>query len=154
MTSTDSDESTPAPAGRPTRQRRAVAEALDSFDDFRSAQEIHELLGRAGQKVGLATVYRTLQRLSAAGEVDMLRTEDGEAIYRRCSTTHHHHLVCRACGRTVEVEGPAVERWTNAIASEHGFVDVAHTLELFGTCADCADRGADRGADRTDGAAR
>ena len=55
----------------------------------------------------------------------MLRTEDGEAVYRRCSGTHHHHLVCRACGATVEVEGPAVERWTTAIAAEHGYADVS-----------------------------
>ena len=117
MTSTD-DGPTPPPlsGARPTRQRRAVAEVLATFTDFRSAQEIHELLGRRGEQVGLATVYRTLQRLADAGEVDMLRTEDGEAIYRRCSDTHHHHLVCRACGATVEVEGPAVERWTRAIA--------------------------------------
>ena len=107
---------------------------MDSFDDFRSAQEIHELLAERGDTVGLATVYRTLQRLAEAGEVDMLRTEDGEAIYRRCSDAHHHHLVCRGCGRTVEVEGPAVERWTRAIADEHGFADVSHALEIFGTC--------------------
>lgn len=128
MTSTD-----PQPL-RPTRQRIAVTEALASLDDFRSAQEIHELLDQRGAKVGLATVYRTLQRLSESHEVDMLRTEDGEAVYRRCSGTHHHHLVCRECGATVEVEGPAVERWTNAMAAEHGFADVSHTLEIFGTC--------------------
>ena len=115
MTSTDPD--TPSFSGaRPTRQRLAVAEALASFGDFRAAQEIHELLGRRGETVGLATVYRTLQRLADAGEVDMLRSEDGEAVYRRCSEAHHHHLVCRGCGATVEVEGPAVERWTDAIA--------------------------------------
>jgi Fur family ferric uptake transcriptional regulator len=119
---------------RPTRQRIAVTEALASFDDFRSAQEIHDLLDRRGAKVGLATVYRTLQRLSESHEVDMLRTEDGEAVYRRCSDTHHHHLVCRECGATVEIEGPAVERWTTAMAAEHGFSDVSHTLEIFGTC--------------------
>ena len=125
------------PPLRPTRQRIAVTEALASFDDFRSAQEIHELLDRRGAKVGLATVYRTLQRLSESHEVDMLRTEDGEAVYRRCSGTHHHHLVCRVCGATVEVEGPAVERWTRAIATEHGYDDISHTLEIFGTCASC-----------------
>lgn len=119
---------------RPTRQRIAVTEALASFDDFRSAQEIHDLLDRRGAKVGLATVYRTLQRLSESHEVDMLRTEDGEAVYRRCSDTHHHHLVCRECVATVEIEGPAVERWTTAMAAEHGFSDVSHTLEIFGTC--------------------
>ena len=133
MTSTDS-----TPPLRPTRQRRAVIEAMASFDDFRSAQEIHELLGRRGEQVGLATVYRTLQRLADAGEVDLLRTEGGEAIYRRCSDSHHHHLVCRSCGATVEVEGPTVERWTRAIAEEHGFGDVSHSLEIFGTCPDCA----------------
>lgn len=122
---------------RPTRQRRAVVTCLERFDDFRSAQEIHALLRDGGERVGLATVYRTLQALADSGEVDLLRSEEGEALYRRCSASHHHHLVCRACGRTVEVEGPAVERWAGAVAREHGFSDVAHTLELFGTCSDC-----------------
>jgi Fur family ferric uptake transcriptional regulator len=122
---------------RPTRQRRAVMTCLDGFDDFRSAQEIHALLRDSGERVGLATVYRTLQALADSGEVDQLRSEDGEARYRRCSGSHHHHLVCRDCGRTVEVDGPAVERWAGAVAREHGFTDVSHTLELFGTCADC-----------------
>ena len=122
---------------RPTKQRTAVAEALASVDDFRSAQDIHDLLARAETPVGLATVYRTLNALVEADEVDMLRTEDGEAIYRRCSQTHHHHLVCRSCGSTIEVEGPAVERWTTAIAAEHGYSEVSHALEIFGTCGTC-----------------
>jgi Fur family ferric uptake transcriptional regulator len=139
MTSTEGTSTETAGGGlRPTRQRRAVTEAMGSFDDFRSAQEIHELLGERGEAVGLATVYRTLQRLADAGEVDRLLSEDGEAIYRACSRTHHHHLVCRGCGRTVEVEGPAVERWTRSIAAEHGFEQVSHTLEIFGTCPSCA----------------
>jgi Fur family transcriptional regulator, ferric uptake regulator len=137
MTSTDGSAPAAVPGGRPTRQRRAVAEVLGTFSDFRSAQEIHELLTRRGETVGLATVYRTLQRLADAGEVDVLRTEDGEAIYRRCSPAHHPHLVCRECGATVEVEGPAVERWTRSIAEEHGYADVSHTLEIFGVCASC-----------------
>ena len=135
MTSTDPTGA--GPGLRPTRQRLAVVEAMRSFDDFRSAQEIHELLGERGEQVGLATVYRTLQRLAESGEVDVLRTEDGEAVYRRCSASHPHHLVCRSCGRTVEVEGPTVERWADGVAGEHGFTDVSHTLEIFGTCPDC-----------------
>lgn len=137
MTSTRATGPDGTPPLRPTRQRRAVIEAMASFDDFRSAQEIHELLDERGERVGLATVYRTLQRLAEAGEVDVLRTEAGEAAYRRCSDHHHHHLVCRACGATVEVEGPAVERWTRAIAEEHGYAEVDHTLEVFGTCPRC-----------------
>jgi Fur family ferric uptake transcriptional regulator len=133
MTSTDA---TGAP--RPTRQRRAVAAALESFDDFRSAQEVHELLRDRGENVGLSTVYRTLQAMADADELDVLRTEGGESIYRRCSASHHHHLVCRSCGATVEVEGPAVETWTRAVASAHGYADVSHSLEIFGTCPACA----------------
>jgi Fur family ferric uptake transcriptional regulator len=122
---------------RPTRQRKAIAEVLGTNEEFLSAQEIHDLLRRGGASMGLSTVYRTVQALADAGEVDVLRTEGGEAVYRRCSDTHHHHLVCRSCGATVEVEGPAVERWTSAIAAEHGFADLSHTLEIVGTCADC-----------------
>jgi Fur family ferric uptake transcriptional regulator len=137
MTSTDPHDARLPQGTRPTRQRRAVASALQSFDDFRSAQDIHDLLRRTGDNVGLSTVYRTLQSLADGGEVDVLRSEDGEALYRRCSTSHHHHLVCRSCGRTVEVEGPAVERWADKVAGEHGYTAVSHTLEIFGTCPDC-----------------
>lgn len=130
----------PVPGLRSTKQRAAVVELLAEVDDFRSAQELHDELRKRGDGIGLTTVYRTLQSLSEAGEVDVLRTESGEAIYRRCSTHHHHHLVCRHCGRTVEVEGPAVERWAEKIASGHGFSEITHTVEIVGTCADCAAR--------------
>ena len=124
---------------RPTRQRRAITEALADAPDFQSAQDIHDTLRHAGDKVGLATVYRTLQAMAEAGEVDVLKGAGGESAYRRCSTHHHHHLVCRSCGRTVEVTGPAVEKWADAVAREHDFAEVSHSLELFGICAECRD---------------
>lgn len=122
---------------RPTRQRRIVADALEELTQFRSAQEIHALLADRGETVGLATVYRTLQLLADADTVDIVRSDAGEALYRRCGSGHHHHLVCRSCGKTIEIEGPAVERWSDQVADEHGFTDVSHTLEIFGTCSDC-----------------
>ena len=132
------DDRTSAVRGkRLTRQQSAVAELLDDTEDFASAQDLHARLRSSGQPVGLATVYRTLQTLATEGAVDVLRTDDGEAVYRRCSTGHHHHLVCRSCGKTVEVEGPTVERWADTVSAAHGFRDVRHTLEIFGTCADC-----------------
>jgi Fur family ferric uptake transcriptional regulator len=125
------------PGQRSTKQRAAVARLLDQTEGFRTAQEIHEQLRRHGEGIGLTTVYRTLQTLADAGEVDVLRTDSGESAYRRCSAHHHHHLVCRHCGSTVEVEGPAVERWAERVAAEHGFRDVSHTVEIFGSCAAC-----------------
>jgi Fur family transcriptional regulator, ferric uptake regulator len=122
---------------RPTRQRQVVAETLAELDTFCSAQEIHTLLADRGETVGLATVYRTLQLLADADTVDVVRSDAGEALYRRCGSGHHHHLVCRSCGKTIEIEGPAVERWADRVADEHRFTDVSHTLEIFGTCRDC-----------------
>ena len=122
---------------RPTRQRAAVEALLVNIDDFMSAQDLHARLRAQGETVGLATVYRTLQAMATDGDVDMMRTDDGEAVYRRCSTGHHHHLVCRSCGRTVEVEGPAVERWADKVSADNGFSDVRHTLEILGTCSGC-----------------
>ena len=75
----------------------------------------------------------------------MLRTGSGEAVYRRCATdAHHHHLVCRRCGATVEIEGPAVESWAQRMAEAHGFSELSHTAEIFGLCRDCGARGAAR----------
>jgi Fur family transcriptional regulator, ferric uptake regulator len=128
-----------APQERSTRQKRALAAVLDASDGFRSAQELHaELLGR-GEHVALTTVYNQVRALADAGELDALRGDDGETRYRRCaSDEHHHHLVCRHCGSAVEVEGPEVERWAGATGRRHGFVDVTHTVEITGTCPDCA----------------
>jgi Fur family ferric uptake transcriptional regulator len=126
------------PAVRSTRQKAAITTALNEADAFMTAQELHESLRRRGDRVGLATVYRVLQALADAGTVDVLRTPEGEMTYRRCSQGHHHHLICRVCWHTVEVDGPAVERWADKIAAEHGFTDVSHTLEVFGVCSSCA----------------
>ena len=134
------DVGTDAAAPRATRQRTAIQALLDATDDFHSAQDIHAMLLAQGARVGLSTVYRTLQALVDAGDVDVLREDGGQALYRRCSRRHHHHLVCRVCGRTVEVEGPVVEAWAGRTAAEHGFVDVTHHVEVFGTCDDCARR--------------
>ncbi|KIH98523.1 Fur family transcriptional regulator [Streptomonospora alba] len=120
-------------------RRETVRQALNESTGFRSAQDLYANLRSEGSKIGLTTVYRALQALSDSGEIDVLRTDDGEAVYRACITdTHHHHLVCRDCGKAVEVEGPQVERWAEAMGTQHGFTDVTHTVEVFGTCAACA----------------
>ena len=94
---------------RSTRQWVAISSLLETLDDFRSAQELHDELRRRGENIGLTTVYRTLQSMSAAGMLDTLRNDTGESVYRRCSEHHHHHLACRNCGSTVEVRDHEVE---------------------------------------------
>jgi len=114
-----------------------VIGALKKQGKFASAQSVYQLLRKDGESTGLATVYRTLQKAAARNTVDVLRKDDGEALYRLCETGHHHHLVCTSCGKTIEVEGGSVERWANTVAKNNGFRKVSHVVELFGLCAKC-----------------
>ena len=129
---------------RQTSQRASILQVLAGTDEFVSAQELHGALRANGSGIGLATVYRALSDMAAVGDVDTLRNPNGEVVYRQCGESeHHHHLVCRVCGRTQEVTAPGVERWARAVAEEYGFVDINHEVELFGVCSSCA-AGADR----------
>lgn len=131
----------PAKEHRVTKQRLAVSAALDQIDDFVSTQELHRILRNQGASVSLATSYRILQSMAEDGKVDVLRTPDGEAVYRRCTAaTHHHHLMCRNCGKTVEVEAPAVESWAGQVTAKYGFTDVNHIVEMIGLCAGCSQK--------------
>lgn len=122
---------------RMTRQRAAVLALLGDTPEFRSAQQLHEDLAARGEKIGLATVYRNLQALAEAGEVDVMRLGE-ENLFRKCEQrSHHHHLVCRECGHTVELQGEAVERWARDLAIASGFTAIDHTIELTGLCAVC-----------------
>ena len=114
-----------------------VIGALKRQGKFASAQSVYQLLRKDGESTGLATVYRTLQKAAARNTVDVLRKDDGEALYRLCETGHHHHLVCTSCSKTIEVEGSSVERWANTVAKNNGFRKVSHVVELFGLCAKC-----------------
>ncbi|MGH9171217.1 MAG: Fur family transcriptional regulator [Acidimicrobiales bacterium] len=142
MTAADVDDpSGPAPQERSTRQKRALAAVLEGSDGFRSAQELHAELQAQGENIALTTVYNQVRSLAEAGELDLLRGDDGETRYRRCASgEHHHHLVCRHCGNAIEVEGPEVERWATKTGKAHAYIDITHTVEIIGTCPDCATR--------------
>ncbi|ALJ18730.1 Fur family transcriptional regulator [Microbacterium sp. No. 7] len=128
---------------RNTWQRDRVREALVDAQRFVSAQDLHATLREENTGIGLATVYRALATLAASGEADQLKSTDGEAIYRACSSTgHHHHLICRECGTTVEIQATAVEQWARATAAEHGFTEAEHVVDIFGLCATCSKKDA------------
>jgi Fur family ferric uptake transcriptional regulator len=122
---------------RVTWQREAVREALSTSEGFVSAQALHSYLRDSGSAIGLATVYRALADLAVEGEADSLQQE-GESLYRACTPgSHHHHLICRNCGLTVEIEATAVESWAASVAADHGFTQPSHIVDVFGLCANC-----------------
>ena len=126
---------------RNTWQREAVREALSGSEGFVCAQALHSALRDRGSSIGLATVYRALADLAAEGEADSLQQE-GESLFRACTPgSHHHHLICRSCGLTVEIEADAVEEWARTVASQHGFTQPNHVVDVFGLCARCSAAG-------------
>jgi len=126
-------------AERNTWQREQVREALSDARGFVSAQTLHARLREANTGIGLATVYRALAGLASKGEADSLQSPEGEALYRAClSEGHHHHLICRNCGLTVEIEATDVEQWAKRTAAMHGFREAEHVVDIFGLCTPCA----------------
>ncbi|WP_062079018.1 Fur family transcriptional regulator [Demequina globuliformis] len=132
-----------SPAPRMTKQRAAIMDVLSKSEEFRSAQAWHDTLRHDGSSVGLATVYRSLQSLAEAGQVDAVVTDSGETLYRRCGAedTHHHHLRCRSCGAAHDIEVPEFERWAEQLGVKLGFTGIDHTVEITGICRDCAAQG-------------
>ena len=125
---------------RTTRQSAAIEDALREADGFRTAQELFDQVRGSGQKVGLTTVYRHLNLLAELGRADVVHRADGEAQFRLCGThdepaeEHHHHVVCRVCGRSEQVSAPEVEDWAERVARAAGYTDISHTVEVFGLC--------------------
>jgi len=99
-----------------SRSNPRVLSTLERAGGFASAQEVYRLMQREGESIGLTTVYRSLQSLV------------NDKI---------HHLVCKGCGDTVEIEGGAIEKWAKTMAEEFGFREVGHTAEIFGLCSKC-----------------
>ncbi|MBK0421937.1 transcriptional repressor [Leucobacter sp. CSA2] len=127
---------------RNTWQREAVRASLAQARGFVSAQQLHQALRDGGSTIGLATVYRTLASLVETDEADTLQSPEGESLYRSCATKgHHHHLICRGCGDTVELSANLVEEWSQRVGAEHGFTEIDHVVDLFGLCARCRAKG-------------
>jgi Fur family transcriptional regulator, ferric uptake regulator len=119
---------------RRTEQREAILDALAASKRAVTAQELHGKL----EGVGLATVYRNLQRLADSGDADTLRRDNGEVAFLICESGHHHHLTCRVCGRVEQVRDCRLDDWASEVATGHGFSDVEHRAELVGVCAACS----------------
>ena len=124
---------------RQTKQRDLVVTALTKARGFVSAQALHASMTHSGSTISLATVYRALTDMVGEGDVDSLLSLEGENLYRACSSNgHHHHLMCRECGATVEIDAKPIEEWSRAQAAAYDFTDVEHVVDIFGLCSQCA----------------
>lgn len=127
---------------RNSARRTRILEHLQDVDRFLSSQEIHKQLKSQGQSLGLATVYRQLEILVEEGQLDSIVSPKGEKLFRHCGVDedHHHHIICRKCGVTKQIEISEVEEMAELAGRKYKFSDVTHSLEIFGLCEKCSKR--------------
>ncbi len=121
-------------------RRNLILEHLQGVDRFLSSQEIHKQLKSRGESLGLATVYRQLEILVDEGHLDSIVSPQGEKLFRHCGVdeSHHHHIICRKCGMTRQIEISEVEEMAELAAKRYKFTEVTHNLEIFGLCEKCS----------------
>ena len=124
-----------------TRQRDLIAQTVLMSDEHLSVEAIQRALMERGERVGTATIYRTLDVLVRSG---LVRAHDfGEGFKRyepMPQQAYHEHLICLRCGKVVEFQNERLERMIPIIADEHAFEHQRHRVEVYGLCQECRRR--------------
>lgn len=123
-------------SSRVSAQRLVIARAVEAVvSQAFSIDDLAALVRREDAGIGLATVYRAVAAMEAAGFVEALDTRDGATLYARCRHGgHHHHLVCTGCGAVADVECPVI---TTPVREVADFEVTGHRLVLYGRCGAC-----------------
>lgn len=119
--------------------RTAVIEALAKHDCAVTALDLEEELRDRDVAVGRASVYRALEQLEQLGLVQRIEVCRGTAGFERVDPTghHHHHAICRDCGRMVPFEDKSLEQALDKVAGTMSFDVTEHDVVLRGRCDRC-----------------
>lgn len=120
---------------RITRPRKAMLRVLVSTPAPLSVEALHLAIGSG--VADLATVYRSIEAFEKTGVVQRHPLENGKSLYDLARHGHHHHVICRKCGRTDDIEGCAARPFENT-ARKLGYQAVSHVFEIYGVCDRCA----------------
>jgi Fur family ferric uptake transcriptional regulator len=122
-----------------TSQRSAILEAFLKMEDHVSVDDIYRSLRLQRQRVGYATVYRTMKLIAQCGLAREVRFDDGVSRFeRKNQQDHHHHLVCTKCGKVTEFSSRAMDAGESEILKKHAFEMQYHRYEIFGLCRTCS----------------
>jgi Fur family ferric uptake transcriptional regulator len=108
-----------------------ILESSEEGSQHMSAEDVYLALRKAGEEVGLATVYRVLTQFQGAGLVERHNFEAGHSVFELAKGDHHDHMVCVESGDVIEFTDPVIEKRQQEIAAEHGFELVDHSLVLY-----------------------
>jgi Fur family ferric uptake transcriptional regulator len=118
-----------------TGQRRTLVKTALRQEGHFTADDFHERLRGAGERISLATVYRALNLLEESGILEGHDFEDGQRRYeRRLRREHHDHLICLDCRAVVEFQNPRIEELQDEVLAQHGFDMVHHVMTIFASC--------------------
>lgn len=132
---------------RMTPERRWVLQGVLSREGHFDAEELLQFLHRRHMPVSRATLYRTLDHLTASGLVKRHRFGQGHALFEHIyGRQHHDHLVCDRCGAVIEFVNDEIERLQELVCSEHDFLSTNHVMQIFGVCARCREAETERSA--------
>jgi len=124
---------------RVTPQRKAILEVLEETRGMHmTAEDIYNEVKKANPKIGIATVYRTLELLARLDIVYKSMFDEGKYRYEFCEPEghYHHHFLCHDCGAIIEVEEDYLNR-LEAELERRGFKITDHNVQLFGYCPQC-----------------
>ncbi|MDR3320302.1 MAG: transcriptional repressor [Desulfovibrio sp.] len=128
-----------------TAQRYAIAAAFFEFPGHHSLEEFYQYIASSEPSIGQTTVYRTLKLLCDAGLASEIHFSDGIARYEVAQPEgHHDHFVCLSCGKILEIFDQRIEKLQRELAESHGFALIGHVHNLYGLCADCRSKSADK----------
>ncbi len=120
-----------------TPQRKSILTVFLDQEGHVPIDELHKKIHAEDSSIGIATLYRTMKLLMDAGLAEMHTFNDKTTYERLYKVRHHDHLICKACGKTVEFEPPLIEKYQEEICARHGFALKSHRMELFGLCNAC-----------------
>jgi Fur family ferric uptake transcriptional regulator len=123
-----------------TRSRMAVLEVLATTSEHLKVAEVHRRARQIDGRVGLASVYRTMDLLARLHLVKHVHVEHRHRHYARIREDHGHHLVCSGCGLVVEFSDCRLEHLSRSLARRTKFRIEGHCMEFFGQCQDCSQR--------------
>ena len=120
---------------RVTNQRVLILEVLRHGQGHMDADEVYRQAREKQPRLGLSTVYRTLQLFKKQGLVEELHFDEAHHHYELKPTSEHHHLVCLGCGKVIEFRSPLIRYLKRNVAEVKDF-EIVNT-EVRGYCTNC-----------------
>jgi Fur family ferric uptake transcriptional regulator len=122
---------------RRSHPRLLIYQELSETKTPLSLQELYQGLLRKEKKVGLTSIYRSLDLFESMGMV--FKINNGSSVkYKLCELEdHHHHIICKACGNVVELNFCDISDWSKKVSESTGYQVIDHQLNFYGICKDC-----------------